>query len=350
MKKTILATGFALAVCATYILGLFMIERSNSLLSFKNPAARSSGTSSNSKTPRNDFNSNHGQIISGQNSSFTARALTPLNSTLSDAEHALVEFDQFIDRYRRGDVTDEEIAAVEESARLAIMSSPEGRRLFAQRLAEAFRSGDALPLYSLERAFLATDSIPSLLALMDVYDDVVKNHGQLQSHAFQGLNQMHGLMSAGERSRYLELAMARFNSHSDLDSYMTSMQFMTETVSNALNNTPPVYAETVRRMIESRQLSARTEQEQFFTAQSMYRLLPQQQAYDFATNVLATQPTPGNIQAVLEAVGVNRLPFDAYLRDRLQASIGRTTLTDEQLALAQSVLGTQLSTPTNRGG
>lgn len=256
----------------------------------------------------------------------------------SAAERVLLDFNQVMDRFRRGDetLTAAEMQAAEDRAAQAIEHSPEARRLFAQQLAKAFQTNDTVSMFSLERSFQWSEA--GVAALIDIYDAAARRGDSLSGYALQGLNQLQAHLSDGQRVRYLEMAARHFNSHQNPGDYLPAMMFMTNAVAER-QELLPVHSDIVLRMIQSRHAVARTEQEQFFTAQSLYRLLPQQQRLEFANRTLTTHPTPAHIQAVLEALQSNTLPLEATIRNSLYSSIAQTRLNPQQLELANAVLG-----------
>lgn len=276
-------------------------------------------------------------------------ALPTAPDPVSATERLVLDFIQVMDRFRRGDetLTGAEMQAAENRAAQAIEHSPEARRLFAQQLAKAFHNHDTVSMFSLERSFQMSEA--GVTALIDIYDAVARRGDPLAGYAIQGLDQIRANMSEGQRVRYLEMAARHFNSHQNPGDYLPAMMFMTNAVAER-QELLPVHSDVVLRMIQSRHAVARTEQEQFFTAQSLYRLLPQQQRLEFANRTLTTQPTPAHIQAVLEALQSNTLPLEASLRNALYSSIAQTPLNPQQLELAGIVLGLTPTATQPRGG
>lgn len=272
-----------------------------------------------------------------------------LNSTeespLSAARAFSNRFQDAFARLQLGDptVSLENLNDLELQAHLEIESSPEALELFSAQYRTAIANKDMLVIYALERAFSA--SLPGIAALKEIYGEEVDKRGPLEWHALQGLNKLQDFMSKEERARLMDASVRQFNHYTDLASYGPALRFMTDAIHNPINEVSLVQRGVAIQLIQQRHLAARTPDEQFFTAQALYRLLPQDQGTALAIRNLSAQPNASVIQAVLEATKNQELPSTPALIETLRQSVATTQMSADQNAYARDVLG-----PSTPGG
>jgi hypothetical protein len=265
--------------------------------------------------------------------------------TMSAAQTFSNRFQDAFARIQLGDksVSLEDLNVLELQAHLEIENSPEALELLSAQYRRAIVNKDMLVIYSLDRAFSA--SLPGIAALKAIYGEEVDRRGPLDWHALQGLNKLQDFMSPDERARWMDASVRQFNQYTDLNSYGPALRFMTDAIRNPINNVSLTQRNVSIQLIQQRHLAAKTPDEQFFTAQALYRLLPQDQGTALAIRNLSAQPNASIVQAVLEATRNQELPSAPALMETLRQAVAHTQMSTDQLAYAREVLG-----PTASGG
>ena len=257
----------------------------------------------------------------------------------SDQKSFSKRFQDSFARFSLGDksISMEELNSLELEVHLRIESSPEALELFSAQYRTALAQKDMLVVYSLERAFMS--SLPGIAALKEIYENEVEKRTPLDWHALQSLNQLQEFMSREERITLFGNSIEQFNRYSDLNSYGPAMRFMTDAMRNPINGVPTMQRNAAIQLIQQRHSVAKSPDEQFFTAQALYRMLPQSEGVAFAIRNLSANPNSSDIQAVLEATSNKELPKDPILIDSLRMAMTNTEMTAEQIAYARTILG-----------
>lgn len=250
----------------------------------------------------------------------------------------LAQVDHYLERLRANlDLSDDERFEFQARLERTVQTSDVARSLLARRLATAFAQGDALAIFELERGF--NTSVEGLSALKEVYAAEVARKGPFDYYALQGLATFQGHLDDAQRLTVMESAFDQMLRYPDINQYGGALQYLTNALGDPLNAVPAAYRDMGTRLIQQRLQSAQSYEEQLFTAQSMFRLLPAPQNAALAEQLLVAKPTAGNFRAVLEALDVGTLRMNNGLRGNFQRAAAQVPLSPEDQALVARLLG-----------